>query len=293
MCLKNKMYEKISEGKAVFYVPSEKKVSKKLPVFYNPMMKLNRDVCVALLESVKDEGLLVGLPLAGTGIRGIRFLVELTNGKIRSVRFNDQSEDAVKLIKRNIRLNKGSFTCEEVSVSCADASEFMLSHHGFSYIDIDPFGSPNPFLDSAVKRIARGGILGVTATDTAALAGTFPNACIRKYWAKPMRNELKHEAGLRILIRKVQLIGMHLNKALTPIYSYSADHYMRVFFRCEKGKQKCDAIAKQFGMLGEKEKEAGPMWLGKLWDSRLAAKIAKKVDDFRIRGIEDRLCRIL
>ncbi|MCU0373510.1 MAG: ATP-binding protein, partial [Ignavibacteria bacterium] len=42
---------------------------------------------------------------------------------------------------------------------------------GFDYIDIDPFGSPCPFLDAAIKRLSRGGILAVTATDTSALAG--------------------------------------------------------------------------------------------------------------------------
>ena len=37
----------------------------------------------------------------------------------------------------------------------------------FDYIDIDPFGSPNPFLAAAIGRITRNGIVAVTATDTA------------------------------------------------------------------------------------------------------------------------------
>ena len=43
----------------------------------------------------------------------------------------------------------------------------ILHSKGFDYIDLDPFGSPNIFLDSAVKRLGRNGILAVTATDTA------------------------------------------------------------------------------------------------------------------------------
>ena len=73
-----------------------------------------------------------------------------------------------------------------------------MNSTGFDYIDVDPFGSPNPFLDAAIKRIARDGILAVTATDTAPLCGTYTNACRRKYWAVPLRNELMHEIGIRI-----------------------------------------------------------------------------------------------
>ena len=43
-----------------------------------------------------------------------------------------------------------------------------------------------------------------------------------------------HEIGLRILIRRVQLAGSVYDKALIPILSYSKEHYMRVFFKCEK-----------------------------------------------------------
>ena len=50
---------------------------------------------------------------------------------------------------------------------------------------------------------------------------------------------------------------------------------MRVFFSCEKGKTKVDKIIKQH----EYYKEVGPMWLGKLWDKSLAAKIHKQIKD--------------
>ena len=68
---------------------------------------------------------------------------------------------------------------------------------------------------------------------------------------------MMHETGLRILIRKVQLIGMQYEKALFPIFSYLKDHYFRVFFRCIKGKKICDEIAEKHGMLND----AGPLWL--------------------------------
>jgi len=262
-------FEQIKEGKAAIFAPREKKVSKKLPVFYNPAMKLNRDISVLILNSIKNRNMQLALPLAGTGIRGVRLILELKKGKIKRISMNDYSEKAAKIINENLKLNKIKKS-KKIEISKKDANLFILESSGFDYIDIDPFGSPNYFLDSAVKRIARDGILAVTATDTSALAGAFPEACKRKYWASPLRNELKHEAGLRILIRKVQLIGAEFDKALMPIFSYADQHYMRAFFLCKKGKHKVDSIISQHGMLNS----AGPMWLGALWDKKIAASIA-------------------
>ncbi|MBW2966636.1 tRNA (guanine(26)-N(2))-dimethyltransferase, partial [Candidatus Woesearchaeota archaeon] len=273
------MYRIIQEGKAKIKIGVEEKISKKLPVFYNPVMKFNRDVSVLLLEAIENKDMQVGLPLSATGVRGIRFLKELSKSKIKVVKFNDHDKNAVKIIKQNLKLNKIK---SKVEVYNQDANLFMLEHPGFDYIDIDPYGSPNIFLDSAIKRLSRNGILAVTATDTGCLAGTFVNACLRKYWAMPIRDEMMHETGLRILIRKVQLIGADHDKALKPIFSYFKDHYFRIFFRCEKGKKKVDEILKQHGMFNE----AGPLWMGSLFDSKIASKIAKKSDENFLKIIE-------
>ncbi len=262
----------IAEGKAKIRVFAGDKISKKLPVFYNPVMKANRDISVLLLNSVSDKSLQVALPLAGSGIRGMRFLLELKAGKMKLLCMNDYKEDFFQTIKNNFSLNK--IPEKEIIVSNDDANIFLLESAGFDYIDIDPFGSPNPFLDAAIRRISRHGLLAVTATDTSALAGTYERACMRKYWGRPLRNELKHEVGLRILIRKVQLVGAQYEKALVPIFSYSKDHYMRVFFRCEKGKMKADEVIRQHGMF----MESGPIWLGALWDCALAKKMAENAD---------------
>ncbi len=274
------MYKIIQEGKAKIKVGIEEKISKKLPVFYNPVMKLNRDISVLLLDSIENKKMQIGLSLSATGIRGIRFLKELSKSKIKIVKFNDHDKNSVKIIKQNLKLNKIKTKAE---VFNEDANMFMLKHPGFDYIDIDPYGSPNIFLDSSIKRLSRNGILAVTATDTGCLAGTFPNACLRKYWAKPRRDERMHETGLRILIRKVQLIGADHDKALIPIFSYFKDHYFRIFFRCNKGKKKVDLLLKQHGMFNQ----AGPLWLGSLWDNKITSKIAKNSDDKFLKIIYD------
>jgi len=271
------MYKTIAEGKAKIKVPEEQKISKELPVFYNPVMEFNRTVSILLLKAVENKKMQIALPLGGTGVRAVRFLKELPKSKIKQLYINDINKEGFKIIEQNLKLNK-----VKAEVSNEDANVFLIKSKGSDYIDIDPFGTPNPFLGSAIKRLARNGILAVTATDTGCLAGTYPKTCLRKYWAIPQRNETMHENGLRILIRKVQLIGADNDKALTPIYSYFKDHYFRVFFRCEKGKKKVDKIIEQHGMFNK----AGPLWLGQLWDKKLASKISKQSDDKFLKIIE-------
>lgn len=247
------MFKLIQEGKAKICVPKEERISRKLPVFYNPVMELNRTLSVLILRNIPNKGMQIADPLAGTGIRSIRFLKELPKNKIKFIYMNDHSKEAVRIIKKNLKLNKIK---SKAVVFNKDANLFILENKGFDYIDIDPFGTPNPFLDSAVKSLSRNSILAVTATDTAPLAGTFPAACRRKYWASPLLTHNMHETGIRILIRKVQLIAAQYEKALTPILSYYSEHYFRIFFRCEKGKSKVDEIIRQHGMFNG----AGPLW---------------------------------
>ncbi len=288
----------ITEGKAKIKTWTKEIVSKDMPVFYNPLMKFNRDMSVLLLNSVDKNDMNIGDPMAGTGVRAVRLLTELKKGKIKSIQINDLSEKAVETIKENIELNKDNLNYEDIEVSQKDANLFILESQGFDYLDIDPFGTPNPFLDSSMERISRGGILAVTATDTAALCGTYPTTCKRNYYATPLRNEHMHELGLRILARKVQLIATQYEKALTPIFSYHKDHYFRIFFLCTKSKTKCDEMIKRHKFFHycnkclnfetsdkneltcceRKMDYAGPLWVGELNDKILLKEMIKNND---------------
>jgi tRNA (guanine26-N2/guanine27-N2)-dimethyltransferase len=233
----------------------------------------------------------IALPLAGSGIRGIRFLRELNKDKIRQIYFNDHKENFIRTIKNNLRLNNLEAGCDKIRIFNQDANLFLLNQEGFDYIDLDPFGSPNPFLAAAINKISRQGILAITATDTAALTGTYPKVTKRKYWATSLKSHLMHETGLRILIRKVQLQGTQFDKALVPVLAYYKDHYFRVYFRSEKGKEKCDQLIRQHQYLLFNPKTLefktslynkeegfcfiGPFWTGRLFDRKLIAKMAK------------------
>lgn len=226
------MEKKLVEGKTEFFTDSEEKISKEMPVFYNPVMKLNRDLTLALLLTM-PQSTRIGLPMEASGLRAARILHELVMpGHLQPdiLAINDLSAHAIDFAKRNVAHNIGKFDDARVNVTVNDASQFLRASPGFDYIDIDPFGTPNPFLDSAIQRISRKGILAVTATDTSALAGTYPAATARKYWSIPSRTWIMHEVGMRILIRKVQLVAAQYEKALLPVLSVATDHYYRIFF---------------------------------------------------------------
>ncbi|MBI4140908.1 tRNA (guanine(10)-N(2))-dimethyltransferase [Candidatus Woesearchaeota archaeon] len=287
-------YQTITEGKATVKVPKVKIVSKAMETFYNPVMKFNRDIAIILLKALNKKHLRIADPLAGTGIRGARFLKELPASIVEQVAFNDNNKNFKKTMQSLIKLNK--LPKKKISTHTQDASLFLLNSEGFDYIDIDPFGSPNHYLDAAIKRLSRNGILAVTATDTSALAGTHPKACQRKYWATPLKNEIMHEVGIRILVRKAQLVGAQHDKALQPIFSHATEHYYRIYFECIKGKKAVDNILAQHQYLlfctkcrqttiskqnnsnccKKESAVAGPLWAGRLWNTELVTKMLKQ-----------------
>lgn len=291
---------RVIEGAAVVAVERPSIVSRKMEVFYNPQMRHNRDVTLLLFSALATGPAalrdLQGCDLlAGTGVRSIRLLRELP-GLFSHLTINDSSPEAARRIVENLAANgipseswsrdrylaesvkrdgpgakkgeqrgKRKATLPPVLATGLDANLLLLASNGFDYIDIDPFGSPNDFLDLACRRISRHGILAVTATDTSVLAGSYPDACRRKYWADPIEGERKHEVGLRILVRKCQLVAAQHDKALTPLLVYNKDHYYRAIFSVEKGKRKADALLALHGHWAQ-EPKAGPLWTGRLAD---------------------------
>ncbi len=251
-------------------------VDKKMPVFFNPVMKFNRDVSIVVLNALNKKNMIICDPLAGSGIRSLRFLKELKKGIIKELHVNDLKPNYEFYFKNNLNLNE--INDSVFFIHNTDANAFLNERRSFDYIDIDPFGSPNPFLDSAIKTLRSDGILAVTATDTSALCGSYPTACKRKYWANPLRNHLMHEFGLRILIRKIQLVGIQYEKALIPVFSYSKDHYMRVFFVNKKGKKECDKLLAMHSFYVKADELFGPVWTGELWSDDLISLMKRELD---------------
>lgn len=256
-------------------------------VFYNPKMALNRDICCSVVKTLGGKKIKFLDLLAGSGAKGIR----AANETECSTHLNDANPDAYKLIKRNAKLNR-----LKVTVSNENANSLLKESASFNFIDIDPFGSPVPFLDSAVMAM-REGYIGITATDTAPLCGVYPTACFRKYGAVPLKCEFCHEVGMRILIGHAARVCAKYSKGMSCLLSHSTEHYFRVYVRIETGKKKADETLKEIGYLyysrerlnREYEKGflpqakagglanaiAGPLWLGKIKDTEFCKRVLK------------------
>jgi tRNA (guanine26-N2/guanine27-N2)-dimethyltransferase len=267
---------------------TEKGREKKAPVFYNPRMKLNRDICCAFARTLEDGKAFADV-LAGSGAKGIR----VANESSCTVHLNDGSRHAFELIKKNAGLNDVN-----VEVSNLDANLF-LAKNKFDFIDIDPFGTPVPFLDNAVLASSKDGYLGVTATDTAPLCGVYPAACFRKYGAKPLRSEFCHETGLRILLGHVARTAAKYKRGVKCLLSHSTEHYFRLYVKLATGKRKADASLSEMGYVyycrkclareykkgflpeqgscecGNKYEAAGPLWLGRIKEGAALKKVIK------------------
>ena len=272
------------------YAPS------KAPVFYNPVMELNRDIAVLAFQAYQrtvNRNISICEPLTSSGIRGIRFAAEIHG--VKKVMISDISERAVKLAKRNVHLNGLN---ERVTVQHKDANCFLSCHGAprkrFDIIDVDPFGSPVPYLDSAVRALRNKGVLAATATDLAPLCGVHAKACVRKYGGKPLRTEYCHELAVRLLAGCVATVAAKHDIGVRVLFSHSTDHYIRVYAQIAYGAKKADASIKNLGYLlhcfncfhretarnpfdlrvtkcPECDSQldwAGPLWLGKIFDSQ-------------------------
>ena len=296
--------ETIKEGNVKVLVPKLEAFAKlpsdyapsKAPVFYNPIMELNRDLAVLALQAYQrrvDHEITVCEPLTGCGLRGIRFAVEVED--VKKVVMNDINEKACRLATFNVQSNglarKATVKHEEANLLL---SRYSGPNRRFDAIDIDPFGSPVRFLDSAVRALRDGGFIALTATDMAPLCGVHPRACIRKYGGKPLRTEYCHELAVRLLAGCLAVTAAKQDMGVNVVFSHRAEHYVRTCATIRYGAKNADESLKNMGYLlhcfncFHREKEnlftvqrsdrcgecgsrlniAGPLWLGRLFDSR-------------------------
>ncbi|AAB90427.1 tRNA (guanine(10)-N(2))-dimethyltransferase [Archaeoglobus fulgidus] len=256
-------------------------------VFYNPRMRFCRDLDMLVFATMDSKEYFDAL--SASGIRGIRAALEAGKKAV----FNDVSPKAVKVIEENLRENGVSG-----EVINGDAAAVMRQR-AFEHIDIDPFGSPAPFMDSACFSAKR--YLSVTATDTAALCGSATNSGLKKYGAFAVKTDVYHEVGLRMLIGFVVREATKYEKALFPLISWVREHYYRVHFKIKKSTAMSAKVYEKMGYLaycstclrkkvlgmgegaercecGGKFSLIGPIWLGELKQRDFAEKVAEKAE---------------
>ncbi len=280
------------------YAPS------KAPVFYNPIMEFNRDLAVLALQAFQrlvGHELRICEPLTGCGVRGIRFAKEVDG--VGNVIMNDINGEACRLARFNVEKNclTGKAAVEDEHANLL-LSRFAAPRKRFDYVDIDPFGSPTPYIDSALRALRRGGLLALTATDLAPLCGVHPKACVRKYGGKPLRTEYCHELAVRLLAGALARSAAKYDIGFEVVFSHSSEHYIRLYAKVDFGAKKANASLKKMGYVehcfacfhrqvstgmfccapetcpecGGKMSVAGPLWVSKIVNEEFASSMERE-----------------
>lgn len=276
-------------------------------VFYNPRMELNRDITVACLTCLPDVSSYIDA-MAASGIRGIRVKKEVP--REIDVTVNDWDAGAYELIGRNAEANG-----VEVNVTNRGANT-LLSSTQYDFVDIDPFGTPSPYVDSVCRSAKRA--MGVTATDTAPLCGAHLRAGMRRYGAFPVKTEYYPEIGLRVLLGKVAREQAKYDKAVRPLLCHATEHYVRLYLAVDHGVTHADRMVDQLGFIldcahchyreplpglailppdrcpncGGKIRIAGPLWLGPIKDDGFVSMVLNVVTTGEF-GRKERAARLL
>jgi tRNA (guanine26-N2/guanine27-N2)-dimethyltransferase len=313
--------ELVQEGKVKVLVPKLKAFAElpseyapsKAPVFYNPVMELNRDMAVLALQAhqqIMNREISVCEPLAGSGIRGVRFAAEVKG--VRQVLINDINEKAIQLASHNVRMNGLN---GQIAVQKEEANSLLSCYNAplkrFDAIDVDPFGSPVPYIDSALRALRDGGLLALTATDMAPLCGVHPKACIRKYGGKPLRTEYCKELAIRLLAGCLATAAAKQDIGIRVLFSHCTGHYIRVYATIAYSAKKADESLRNMGYVlhcfncfhretrkglfrlqtsmrcsecGSKPDFAGPLWVGKILDRQFCELVEKEAKHMPLKN---------
>lgn len=307
--------ETVREGGVVVRVPEQPEAGAGEAVFFNPAMALNRDVTVAALRAFRDREPEASTYLdanAATGIRGVRAAADGW-----AVTCVDVDDDAVALARANLRGNDlaGRVRARDANVE--------LHRNRYDVVDVDPFGSPVPFADAAVRGASR--LLCVTATDTAPLCGAHFAAGVRRYDAIPRNTEYHREMGLRILLSALARTAARHDVGVEPLLSHATRHYARTYLAIDRRATAADVARDALGFLhhcqdclhravesgpiphppttcpaceGDRVVTAGPLWLGPIRErefvtetrSQLSAELGERVAaDRLLRRLEAEL----
>lgn len=171
--------------------------------------------------------------LSATGLRALRYAQEIPFAT--SITANDMSKKAVKSIGLNVKHNKLE---DRITANTGNAIAYMYSfcdRKGYDVIDLDPYGTAAPFIDSAIQAINEDGLLCVTCTDSAIFASHgYLEKTYSQYGGLPLKGEPCHEGGLRLILHAIASSAARYGMAIEPLLSLSIDYYIRVFVRVRK-----------------------------------------------------------
>ncbi|MFX0211497.1 MAG: hypothetical protein ACFFDT_36295 [Candidatus Hodarchaeota archaeon] len=314
----------IQEGVGTFLIPKSN-TNDHIPrrsdeVFFNFHQEINRDLSILVLRAYSrmnsKTDLRVCEPLCGSGIRSIRYALE---APISSIYCNDINSKAVHITKKNIN-RLLSTNAKKIQLFNMDCNSFLqklnVENFVFDFIDIDPFGTPIPFVQNSIRLVTLQGLLAFTATDLASLVGLYPRALYAKYGISHFDTRIGniHEVAARALITGIQHIGLILGQSLIPIVTLYHRHFVRCFLVRNRG---VNTVINQTGFIhcckrcqtryisfiDEKktscptcgdsdEMKVGPIYLGRIQNSEYLSSILLD-EHLQKMGTKKRLVKIL
>ncbi len=299
----------VFENTTGFMVPSntiKEKEPSKFPVFFNPAAKFNRDVSIQIyktfVESKKNSENSFVDTMTGSGIRGLRVANEVS--LINKIIFNDFNSFSIQVAKINSILNNVYSKCNFFTKETCNflSTEFTYEKRA-TIVDIDPFGTPAPFLDCVLRSVENEGLISVTATDTAVLCGVYPKVCYRKYYGNSLRTKYSLEIGARLLLTLISFIASRLDLSIYPIFLHGYRNYIRVYCKIIKSNFLANKLQEKIGFVvhcfncgnrylinkvnqistncdycNNKVTVGGPIWISKIFDKDLISKIVESIN---------------
>ncbi|MFH0885465.1 MAG: tRNA (guanine(10)-N(2))-dimethyltransferase [Candidatus Micrarchaeota archaeon] len=262
-------------------------------VFYNPNMRLCRSMSSLAVGAIGEKLELVDA-FTASGIRGIRYAKE--NRNVKKLTLLDIDKRAIALAKKNAKASK--LKAPKVQTALGNISRLAFELDA-DFLEIDPFGTPSPYLIDAFRyfNTKKTAYLSVTATDVAVLCGGKTAPCMKNYHSKPMNNEFTHETGLRIMIKKIAETAAEFNMGIKPLVSFSDKHYLKSVLEVRRSADLAFVSMSALGHVsfchscgershsrfpvnacprcGNENDFAGQMWLGELHDSDFLKKMTK------------------
>lgn len=255
--------------------------------FFNPKMRLNRDLSLAALAAaaalrIRDSGEATASALdacAASGAIGLRWAASweqaasaalaAVNAKgderplptTLRVHLNDADPACAALCLANAEVN-GLAT--HATVTQRDCRALLCDHAPFNFVHLDPFGSVSPFLDAAMGSAPHGGVISLTATDTAALYGVYPKVSMRMYGARLSRAvPAFREAGARALAAAAAAAAARHGRGISILRCAAAEHFVAMVVGVRRGMRHADASIEAVQACAYSRRSDDFSWAGK------------------------------
>ncbi|NXC79996.1 TRM1L protein, partial [Cercotrichas coryphoeus] len=255
-------YEVVKESATDVQVLPNHSTPQKTDSYFNPKMKLNRQLIFCALAVLAGERKPIECldAFGATGIMGLQWAKHLRSSV--KVTINDCNENSVTMIKENCHLNKmkvklnikeedsdetvgnGEENSDTIEVTKMDAN-VVMHLRSFDFIHLDPFGTSVNYLDSAFRNVRNLGIVSLTSTDISSLYAKAQHVTQRHYGCNIVRTEYYKELAARTVIAAVTRAAARCNKGIEVLLAVALEHFVLVVVRVLRGPTPADDSARK------------------------------------------------